>query len=238
MPREDQSSEATADPESVAHDIAVVARKRGITERISKASRVALDLAGSGSAKVTTLATSAYDSAIDAKDSVKGKALGAGKVALAGAGVTVATTLAVKGLKAAAKTKGFDVLKPLGKGNLAANMVDAGITVGHQSYKLYKGETTKSEMAHACAEKGTGMLASVGGAGLGAMAAVALALPTGGASLLVGGASMLAGYAGPKAYKAGRTFVGEALTTRDSSREKTTGADAPADEPSNPDNKK
>lgn len=183
-------------------------------EGISQASRDVRDMASSGSSKLSTLASDAYQGAIDTKDGLKGKAIDAGKVALAGAGIAVASSLAVKGLKVAAKTKGFEVLKPLGKGNIAANLVDATITVSHQSYKLYRGETTKSEMAHVCAEKGTGMLASVGGAGLGAMAAVALALPTGGASLVVGGASMIAGYAAPRAYKAGRKLVGDLVDKR------------------------
>ena len=183
-------------------------------EGISQASREVRDMASSSSSKTSTLASDAYQGAVDTKDSLKGKAMDAGKVALAGAGVAVASSLAIKGLKAAAKTKGLEVLKPLGKGNVAANLVDATITVGHEGYKLYRGETTKSEMAHACAEKGTGMLASVGGAGIGAMAAVALSLPTGGASLVVGGASMLAGYAAPRAYKAGRKLVGDLVDKR------------------------
>lgn len=185
-------------------------------EGISLASREVKDLASSGSSRLSALASDAYQGAVDAKDGLKGKALDAGKVALAGAGIAVASSLAVKGLKVAAKTKGFEVLKPLGKGNIAANLVDATITVGHESYKLYRGETTKTEMAHACAEKGTGMLASVGGAGIGAMAAVALALPTGGASLVVGGASMIAGFAAPRAYKAGRKLVGDLVDKKTS----------------------
>lgn len=184
------------------------------SEGISQASRDVRDMASSGSLKISTLDSDAYQGAIDTKDSLKGKAIDAGKVALAGAGVAVVTTLAVKGLKVASKTKGLEVLKPLGKGNIAANLVDVTITVGHESYKLYRGETTKTDMAHACAEKGSGMLASAGGAGIGAMAAVALALPTGGASLIVGGASMIAGYAAPRAYKAGRKLVGDLVDKR------------------------
>jgi hypothetical protein len=164
--------------------------------------------------------------AAEAKEGLKTRAIEAGKMALAGAGVAVASSLAVKGLKAAAKTKGVGILRPLGKGNIAANLVDAGITVGHEGYKLYKGETTKLEMAHACAEKGAGMLGSAGGASIGAMAALALALPTGGASIVVGGASMIAGFAAPRAYKAGRKIVSDLVERTDRSVADEKGHDA------------
>jgi hypothetical protein len=174
---------------------------------VAKASREAKDLAITQAGKASDLVSDAYQSAVATKDDLKNKAIESGKGALTGAGVSVVSNLAVKGLKKAASTKGLEILKPLGKGNVAANLVDVSVTVGHQGYKLYKGEVTKSEMAHACAEKGSSVLATVGGAGLGAMAAAALALPTGGASLVIGGASMLAGAAGPKVYQAGRRFV-------------------------------
>lgn len=181
---------------------------------LSQAARDVKEIASAGSSKLSAMASETYQGTMDTKSSLKDKAMGAGKAALAGAGVAVASNLAVKGLKAAAKTKGLEALKPLGKGNVAANLVDATITVGREGYKLYRGESTKAEMAHACAEKGTGMIATVGGAGLGAMAAAALALPTGGASLVVGGASMLAGYAAPKAYQAGRKLVSDFVDKR------------------------
>lgn len=187
---------------------------------IAKTSREVKDLATTQAGKASDLVSDAYQSAVSAKDDLKHKAIEGGKVALAGAGVAVVSSLAVKGLKKAAATKGLEVFKPLAKGNVAANLVDASVTIGQQSYKLYKGETTRSEMAHACAEKGSGMLATVGGAGLGAIAAAALALPTGGASLVVGGASMLAGMAGPLVYQAGRKFVGDLIDKRDTPNSK------------------
>lgn len=201
---------------------------RGFFGRLSSASKVAgdyLSTAGAGVAKTaldakdlattqalkaSALVSDAYQSAADLigdKDATKEKAVDSGRSAVVGAGVAMASGLAVMGLKRVATVKGLSLLKPLSKGNMAANLVDASVTIGHQGYKLYKGEVTKAEMAHACAEKGSGMLATVGGAGLGAMAAAALALPTGGASLVIGGASMLAGAAGPKAYQAGRRLV-------------------------------
>lgn len=183
---------------------------------LSQAARDVKEIASTGSSKISMMASETYQGAIDTKSSLKDKAMGAGKAALAGAGVAVASKLAVKGLKTAAQTKGLEAIKPLGKGNVAANLVDATITVGREGYKLYRGESTKAEMAHACAEKGTGMIVTAGGAGLGAMAAAALALPTGGASLVVGGASMLAGYAAPKAYQAGRKLVSDFVDKRNS----------------------
>lgn len=181
-------------------------------EAISQTSRDVRDFAASGYSRITSLANDAYQGVTENKGGLKGRALSAGKAALAGAGIAAASGLAVKGLKAAAKTKG---LSALGRGNVAANLVDATLTVSREGYKLYRGESTKAEMAHACAEKGTGMIATAGGAGIGAMAAAALALPTGGASLVVGGASMLAGYAGPKVYQAGRKLIGDFVDKRD-----------------------
>lgn len=181
---------------------------------ISSTSRQVVERASKQVTKASDLACDAYRGAVASTDGLKTKAIKGGKAALAGAGVAVLSGVAVKGLKKAASTKGLEILKPLGKGNVAAHVVEATVTVGQQGYKLYRGETTKAEMAHACAEKGSGMLASAGGAGLGAMAAVALSLPTGGASLVVGGASMLAGMAGPKVYQAGRKMVGDLMDKR------------------------
>jgi hypothetical protein len=181
---------------------------------VAKVSRDAKDLAITQAEKASDMVSDAYQSAISTKDVLKNKAVESGKDALAGAGVSIVSSLAVKGLKKAASTKGLEIFKPLGKGNVAVNLVDASITIGQQGYKLYKGEVTKSEMAHACAEKGSGMLATAGGAGLGAMAAAALALPTGGASLVIGGVSMLAGAAAPKVYQAGRKLVADMVDKR------------------------
>jgi hypothetical protein len=180
---------------------------RGFFGRVSSAKKVAgdyLSTAGSGVAKTaldvkdraaaqalkaSALVSDAYQGSADLigeKGVAKEKPVDGGKSAVVGVGVAMASGLAVMGLKRVATIKGMSLLKPLSKGNMAANLVDASVTIGHQGYKLYKGEVTKAEMAHACAEKGSTMLATVGGAGLGAMAAAALALPTGGASLVIG----------------------------------------------------
>jgi hypothetical protein len=225
----DKDIDVPSDQSVLADDSACATEAdRGFFGRVSSASKLAgdyLSLAGAGVAKTaldvkdvatthalkaSAMVSDAYQSATDLisdKGAIKEKAVDSGKSAVVDAGIAMASGLAVMGLKRVATAKGLSLLKPLSKGNMAAHLVDASVTLGQHGYKLYKGEATKSEVAHACAEKGSGMLATVGGAGLGAMAATALALPTGGASLVIGGASMLGGIAGPKAYQAGRKMV-------------------------------
>lgn len=183
-------------------------------EMASSESSAAKNLKGQAAKRVLGMSlgvgvfAGALTMAASKKNNFKDKAIEGGKAAAFGAGGALLTTGAVVGLKQIAAAKGFSLLRPLAKGNVAANVVDAGVTILHQGYKLYKGEIDGRQMADACAEKGSGMLCAAGGAGAGATLAVALALPTGGASLVVGGVSVVGGIAGPKLYKLGKgTFL-------------------------------
>lgn len=151
--------------------------------------------------------------AATSKETTKmGKAKDALKSAAVAGGGVAATTLAVKGLKTLSTKKGFELLKPLGKGNVAVNVVDMGATVAHQAYKVAKGEATFSEMADACAEKGSSIAGSSGGVMLVTFGAAALSAP---GAVAVGAAVVVSvggGVLGPKIYRGSKRLLTRLLS--------------------------